>query len=757
MEDLTEAVAEDRLDGIGLLLIDGLGLVDKDGLCHALGYLAGVDAHHGLVVTQHPQVVTGLALFALGVLIVDLLRQTVGGAAGSVDAGILVQGLVHPVCQRHKIGLQQLGRNAGELGPQVLGEVIGSGVHLLGIHLGTGGGLGGGQALLPGLTQLHLKGVVILGPLGCLALAADAVQRPVIGDVVGDLLIGVADNAGADAAEAVAAIVAGVGHLLDDVILHGEGLLLHGADVLLIQGLRRLDLILHGADQCAVLGVLAIHQEAEIKGQQAQGFHLIGAGIGKVHVQSVVAAQILVDIEEAGALHHEGVDLLDGGIGVAALALPLSVGVDDAVQRLRQKDQGADDQAGVGVLILDIVPQIHGQRQQDTGAGTAGGRGDDNGTHGLLHLLTALAEQVVHSVQQRADAAGLNGGVQGQTGDGPDLSGTLGHRLVVQDGVLGKPVVQCVCIVIQIVAHRLSVGRLDGVDVAPAAGHAGQIVDIGVQTDKVDVLPFAGAAHLRHTPDDAASGAANTHKQSRGVDHIFLDAFLCHVATSESFYIWFVSLLFAEFQCYAQAHGDGDAGAVQHLTADVAGPVVADLRGGRLFGAHQLAGGGVTVKHQRAHLDGTNGAAVDGGHHRDLGLAVSGTGPAVVHRLQLQHHAALGQRIGRILGGCDGEASLLLAAAGELRAGRTGHRRSSHGEVGLGYPDLPGQHLHPHEQQEQHQQQDGQRNDGDAYPLWILGQLQFLLRCDLIRLAVFIRSGGLHRDPPKAVCGTLLR
>ena len=108
-----------------------------------------------------------------------------------------------------------------------------------------------------------------------------------------------------------------------------------------------------------------------------------------------------------------------------------------------------------------------------------------------------------------------------------------------------------------------------------------------------------------------------------------------------------------------------------------AGPVVADLRGGRLFGAHQLSGGGVTVKHQRAHLDGTNGAAVDGGHRRDLGLALSGTGPAVVHRLQLQHHAALGQRIGRILGGCDGEASLLLAAAGELRAGRTGHRRSS--------------------------------------------------------------------------------
>ncbi len=173
-----------------------------------------------------------------------------------------------------------------------------------------------------------------------------------------------------------------------------------GTDVSAHTGPRRLDLILHGADQCAVSAFWPSIRKQKSKGSRLRDFISSVPGLAKSTCSLVVAAQILVDIEEAGALHHEGVDLLDGGIGVAALALPLSVGVDDAVQRLPAEGSGATIRL-VLVLILDIVPQIHGQRQQDTGAGDRrSGRGDDDGTHGLF-ISYRSCEQVVHSVQQR--------------------------------------------------------------------------------------------------------------------------------------------------------------------------------------------------------------------------------------------------------------------------------------------------------------------------------------------------------------------
>ena len=130
-------------------------------------------------------------------------------------------------------------------------------------------------------------------------------------------------------------------------------------------------------------------------------------------MQVAVAAQLAVaHIHKAGTLHHKGVDLLDSGVGIAALALALGGGVDDAVQGLGQQDHRADDQRCVGILGIHIITHKHGQGQDDTGAGTARSGGHHDYAHGLLHLLAVLAEQVVNGVVQRLDMTGLDGGVQ---------------------------------------------------------------------------------------------------------------------------------------------------------------------------------------------------------------------------------------------------------------------------------------------------------------------------------------------------------
>ena len=414
------------------------------------------------------------------------------------------------------------------LGTQVLGEIVGGGVHLGHIDVGALGAFAVGQTLLAGFTKLDLEFVVVLGPLGSFALAADGVHGPVIGDEIGHILIGITQSTGADAAETVAAEVAGVGHFLDDVVFHGEGVLLHGTDVLLIQSTGSLLLVLVQSDHGVVLGVLAVQQEAEVEGQQGQGLHLVGAGYGEVHVEVVVALQVLIHIEEAGALHHKGVDLLDGGVGVAALGLPLGRGGDDAVQGLGQQNQGTDNEAGVGVLVLDIVPDEHGQRQDDAGTGTAGCGGDHDDTHSLLHFLAVLAEQVVNGIVQGIDVAGLDGGVQGQTGNGTDLTGAFGDGLIVNNGILGEPVLQGVLIIVQVVTHGLGIGSLDVVDVGVAGGHGVQVVDVGIQTREVDVFLFLGTAHFGHLTDDAAAGTADADEQSRCFHLIGFQNFFCH-------------------------------------------------------------------------------------------------------------------------------------------------------------------------------------------------------------------------------------
>ncbi len=74
---------------------------------------------------------------------------------------------------------------------------------------------------------------------------------------------------------------------------------------------------------------------------------------------------------------------------------------------------------------------------------------------------------------------------------------------------------------------------------------------------KLTFSPFAGTAHLRHTPDDAASGAANTTNRVGASITFSLMRSLCHVATSESFYIWFVSFYLLNFNVTPKPMGTG--------------------------------------------------------------------------------------------------------------------------------------------------------------------------------------------------------
>ena len=532
MADVSEGVFQYRLQAVGLVLVDGLGLIDEQGLRIALRHLLGILLDDRLIVPQQLQVLPGLALHGGVVLVVDLLREVVGHILGPADGGVTVQALVHLVGQSLEILAHPLLGVPQELVLQILGEGVGAGLQLADVHLAAFGDLRIGQPLLAGLPALDLEGIVVPRPLGCLALAADAGDGPVVGHIVCNVLVGIAQHTRADAAEPVAPKVAGVRHLLDDVVLHGKRLFLHGADVLLIQGLGRLQLVLVQAHQGAVLRVLPVQQEAEVEGQQGQGSELIGAGVGEVNVQVAVPLQVLVDVKEPGALHHKGVDLLDGGIGISSLAVSLHRGVNDAVQRLGQHHQSPHNQAGVGVLVLYVVPDQHSQGQHDAGAGAARGGGGDDAAHGLLHGLSGLAEQLVDGIIQGADFPRLYRAVQGQTGDGTHLSGALGHGLVVEHRIFGKPVLQRVLVVVQVVAHRLGVGGLHRLDGGLALGHPGQIIHVGVQAHKADVFYLSRPAHFGHHFDDVASGSAYAYKQSRGIHHIVFDDFSAHLDPS---------------------------------------------------------------------------------------------------------------------------------------------------------------------------------------------------------------------------------
>ena len=65
-----------------------------------------------------------------------------------------------------------------------------------------------------------------------------------------------------------------------------------------------------------------------------------------------------------------------------------------------------------------------------------------------------------------------------------------------------------------------------------AFGNVGQVVDVGVQTDKIDVFLLARAALLGHPFDDVAAGTANTDKQGGRSYDVFLDDLFAHVIPS---------------------------------------------------------------------------------------------------------------------------------------------------------------------------------------------------------------------------------
>ena len=198
--------------------------------------------------------------------VVDLVCQGICIVAGASDGGVARQSVDNLILKSLEEALDALVGILQKLGVQILGEIVGGGAQLVDVHLATGGNLRLGQAFFDCVALGNLIGIVVLTPLGSLSFAANAVHGPAIGDVIRNLLIGIAHHAGADAAETVAAEVAGVGHLLDDIVFQGEGVLLYRADVLLIQSLSSLGLVLIKADHGGILGVLTVHQEAEIEG-----------------------------------------------------------------------------------------------------------------------------------------------------------------------------------------------------------------------------------------------------------------------------------------------------------------------------------------------------------------------------------------------------------------------------------------------------------------------------------------------------------
>ena len=203
--------------------------------------------------------------------------------------------------------------------------------------------ISGKSSLLLELFKFFFIFFVILRPVGGFTAAADPFHGPGIGHIVCDLLIGVAQDGRADAAEAVAAQILRIGKLLDDIVLHREGAGLHSADILLIEALCGKGLVLFQGLHALLLIVHPIQEEAEVKGQSAQAFGVVVCG-GHIHMDIPEAAQLPAHAAEAGGIHHESVDLLDGGIAVSAQALTLGLSADGAaVHHARQEQEATDE------------------------------------------------------------------------------------------------------------------------------------------------------------------------------------------------------------------------------------------------------------------------------------------------------------------------------------------------------------------------------------------------------------------------------
>ena len=224
--------------------------------------------------------------------------------------------------------------------------------------------------------------------------------------------------------------------------------------------------------------------------------------------------EILVQINEAGALHHEGIELLDGCVGVACLAVALGLRIDNAVQSFGEKNEGTNDKTGVGILFLNIVTNEHAQGQDDTGTGTTGSGGSNDNTHCLLHIFAGLAEKIIDGIIERTDLTGLDGGVQSKTGDSTNLTRAFGYGLIIHNRVLGEPLFACFLIIVQIAADSLGVGGLYPVDFVLAACNVGKVVDVGIQAKEVDIFFLLGSAKVTNLLDDLASGTADAHEQS---------------------------------------------------------------------------------------------------------------------------------------------------------------------------------------------------------------------------------------------------
>ena len=122
-------------------------------------------------------------------------------------------------------------------------------------------------------------------------------------------------------------------------------------------------LVLGKTVQLLSVQILSVEQEAEIHRFSAVFFLSRSAGSGSHEVE------IIVRRKRAVCLHHEGIDLTQCRIGVAAEIVALTLGIDDSVENLRQEEEAADDGRALLELGCHEIADIEADRKDQAGSG----------------------------------------------------------------------------------------------------------------------------------------------------------------------------------------------------------------------------------------------------------------------------------------------------------------------------------------------------------------------------------------------------
>ena len=325
-------------------------------------------------------------------------------------------------------------------------------------------------------------------------LVGDAFLCPAQGQVFLHVIIGVDQQGGAGARKAVAAAV--IDDLADDIILGGIAALAGGRNGHAVDAVGRVLLIFRKAVQLHSVQVLGIEQEAEIHGLAGVLIQFAGARAGRNEMEIVLLGQGAV------ILAHKGIDLADGSIGIGAQIVLLALGLDDAVKDLRQQEEAADDGRALLQTGGHKVADVHGNGQDEAGAGAAAETAYQDHAGCLREPLPLQLVQLLNGLVQRSHFALLDGSVQRQTGDRAHLTGAFGQGLTVQHLIHGEPCIAGVAVHVQIFAHGQAGGGLDGVDLRRACLDLAQLVDIGIKDHEPDVLPLSRGSLLVYLLDD---------------------------------------------------------------------------------------------------------------------------------------------------------------------------------------------------------------------------------------------------------------